>query len=273
MTTIEATLASLRDEALKAVADATTPDALEQARIAFIGKKGRLKAVQKDLFATAATPDDKKAVGAAFNPLQAELEAAFAARKDALANVAPAETGPVFDYSRPGLQPVRGSLHPLNQTIRELVAIFRGMGYAIEDGPEIEDEFHSFDALNIPPGHLARDPRDNFTLSDGMNWFRSQTSTVQIRVMQKQKPPIRCIVPGRVYRPDTVDATHHFMFHQCEGLVVGEDITFADLKATINEFLQAYYAGQEFEWRLRPHFFPFTEPRAEVDVRMKSGDN
>ena len=263
----------LREEALQAFAAADTPDALESTRVEFLSRKGRLKTLQKELFQQASTPDEKKAVGAAFNPAQHAIQEAFEARKQALAAVSTpaASSGPQPDLTRPGLRPARGSLHPLTQTIRDVSAIFRSMGFTIEDGPEIEDSFHSFDALNIPEGHLARDPSDNFVLGNDRT-FRSQTSTVQIRVMETQAPPIRCIVPGRVYRPDTVDATHHFMFHQIEGLVVAEGITFQDLKFALQQFLEAYYAGQNFEWRLRPHFFPFTECSAEVDVRMIDAD-
>lgn len=265
-------LNELRAAALAAISGASTPDALEDVRIAFLGKSGALKKAQQDLFAKA-SKEEKKALGQAFNPLQTELQAAVEARQAELGTVASASATKTFDYTRPGKTPARGRLHPLTQTIDEVVDIFRRMGFAVEDGPEIEDEFHSFDALNIPEGHLARDPKDNFTLAQPGKFFRSQTSTVQIRVMQTQAPPIRCIVPGRVYRPDRVDATHHFMFHQVEGLVIGEKITFRDLKACLSEFLHAYYAGQDFEWRLRPHFFPFTEPSAEVDVRMKGSAN
>ena len=263
----QARVERLKSEALQAFASARTADELEQVRIAVLGKKGSLKSLQKDLFAAATSVEAKKLVGELVNPLQAELESAVAERQEALGTV-PKSQGPSYDLTRPGREPRHGTLHPLTHTIREVCEIFRTMGFAIADGPEIEDEFHSFDALNIPVEHLARDPRDNFVTESG-HFVRSQTSTVQIRVMQSQAPPIRCVVPGRVYRPDAVDATHHFMFHQIEGLVVDEGITFRDLKFVLAEFLRAYYAGREFEWRLRPHFFPFTECSAEVDVRMK----
>jgi phenylalanyl-tRNA synthetase alpha chain len=263
-----AELETLRDEVLAQLDAIDSAAELEALRAEVLGKKGRLKAAQKRLFDKAADKDAKKAVGQAFNPVQEALKEAFEAHKLRLGNAAAtAKRADVYDVTRPGRSAARGTLHPLTQTVRDVVAIFRSMGFAIEDGPEIEDEFHSFDALNIPPGHLARDPKDNFVIGD-TGYFRSQTSTVQIRVMERQAPPIRCIVPGKVYRPDTVDATHHFMFHQIEGLVVAEGITFADLKFVLSEFLHAYYAGQEFEWRLRPHFFPFTEASAEVDVRL-----
>ncbi len=260
-------LDQLRDEALAALEKATTAEALEEVRIRYLGKKGKLKAAQKSLFAQASA-EEKKELGKRFNPLQEELTAALEARKAELGTPDKQQEKPQPDITRPGRKPLFGSVHPLTQTIREVCEIFRSMGFDVAEGPEVEDEFHSFDALNIPPGHLARDPRDNFVTDDG-HFFRSQTSTVQIRVMEHQPPPVRCVVPGRVYRPDTVDATHHFMFHQIEGLVVEEGITFRDLKFVLDEFLHAYYAGREFEWRLRPHFFPFTECSAEVDVRMK----
>ncbi len=259
-------LDALESEALEAFAQAEDFQQLEQAKVKYLGRKGALKQLQSQI--KNLTPEEKREFGKRFNPLKQKLEAAFKTAAEKLKAQQKQVKDYVFDITRPGTEPERGYLHPLTKTMRELVEIFRSMGFAVADGPEIEDEFHNFDALNIPPGHLARDPEDNFILDNGY-LLRSQTSTVQIRVMEKQKPPIRVIGPGRVYRPDTVDATHHFMFHQVEGLVVDEGITFADMKTVLDEFLHAYFTGVEFEWRLRPHFFPFTEPSAEVDVRIK----
>src|SRR5205085_8919677 len=178
------------------------------------------------------------------------------------------------DVTEPGLQPQVGNRHILMKVIDELTELFGRMGFSVATGPEVEDEFHNFVALNIPESHPARDPLDNFYLqkptaeplaSASQLLLRTQTSTVQIRVMQTQKPPIRVVIPGRVYRPDTVDQTHLFMFHQLEALVVDKDVSMVDLKSTVMQFVKAYF-GPETKVRFRPSFFPFTEPSAEVDV-------
>jgi len=171
---------------------------------------------------------------------------------------------PELDVTLPGV-PVRvGKPHVITQTINETLEIFGRMGFGIAYGPEVEDEWHNFIALNIPPEHPARDPVDNFYIDD-KTLLRSQTSTIQIRVMEKTKPPIRIVAPGRVYRPDTVDATHMYVFHQLEALVVDENISMVDMKTTIAQFIHAFF-GAETKWRFRPSFFPFTEPSAEVDL-------
>jgi phenylalanyl-tRNA synthetase alpha chain len=168
-----------------------------------------------------------------------------------------------------------GNLHIITQTINELVNLFGRMGFAVAEGPEVEDDFHNFEALNIPRIHPARDPLDNFYLQRP-SWapsfmLRSQTSSVQIRVMETQKPPIRIVAPGRVYRPDTVDATHLFQFHQLEALVIDKGVSMVDLRTTIDQFAKAYF-GAEVKTRFRPSFFPFTEPSAEVDVQVHLAD-
>jgi phenylalanyl-tRNA synthetase alpha chain len=159
-----------------------------------------------------------------------------------------------------------GKPHVITQTISELLDIFGRMGFGVAYGPEVEDEWHNFVALNIPPEHPARDPLDNFYIEDNV-LLRSQTSTIQIRVMENHKPPIRVVAPGRVYRPDTVDATHMYMFHQLEALVVDEGVTMVDMKTTIEQFIHVFF-GPETQWRFRPSFFPFTEPSAEVDLLL-----
>ena len=175
-----------------------------------------------------------------------------------------------FDVTLPGLRPRLGHRHPLTQTADELIDIFGRFGFAVARGPEVEDVRHNFDALNIPPVHPARDPLDNFYLAGG-TMLRSQTSTVQIRVMESQPPPVRVIAIGRVYRPDTVDATHSFMFHQIEGLMVDKGVTMADLKTVLRLFARSYL-GKDVKIRFRPSFFPFTEPSVEVDMLWHGGD-
>jgi len=175
-----------------------------------------------------------------------------------------------LDVTLPGT-PVRlGSSHIIMQTIDELLEIFGRMGFEVGYGPEVEDEYHNFVALNIDESHPARDPLDNFYIDDN-TLLRSQTSTMQIRVMEHRQPPIRIVAPGRVYRPDSVDATHMYMFHQIEALVVDQGVSMVDLKTTIDQFIHAFF-GTRVKWRFRPSFFPFTEPSGEVDVLMKGKD-
>jgi phenylalanyl-tRNA synthetase alpha chain len=197
------------------------------------------------------------------NATSDEVTAAFEARKSSLG--APAAAGPIEDVTEPGRRPALGNRHILMKVVDELTELFGRMGFAVAAGPEVEDEFHNFVALNIPRSHPARDPLDNFYLEGSSNLLRTQTSTVQIRVMETTKPPIRVVIPGRVYRPDTVDATHLYMFHQLEALVIDKGVTMVDLKSTIMQFVHAYF-GAETKVRFRPSFFPFTEPSAEVDV-------
>ena len=175
-----------------------------------------------------------------------------------------------IDVTLPGIRPRLGHRHPLTQTADELIDLFGRFGFSVARGPEVEDTRHNFDALNIPASHPARDPLDNFYLSDG-TMLRSQTSTVQIRVMESQPPPVRVIAIGRVYRPDTVDATHSFMFHQIEGLMVDRGVTMADLKTVLRLFARSYL-GEDVQIRFRPSFFPFTEPSVEVDMLWHGGD-
>ena len=170
----------------------------------------------------------------------------------------------------PGRRPAVGHRHIITQTIDEICEIFGRMGFTVATGPEVEDEHHNFEALNIPPAHPARDPLDNFYI-DPVTMLRSQTSTVQIRVMENTTPPVRIISPGRVYRPDTVDATHSFMFYQVEGLYVDEGVTMADLKTCLDQFCKTYF-GREVATCFRPSFFPFTEPSGEVDILFHRPD-
>jgi phenylalanyl-tRNA synthetase alpha chain len=265
--------------AFTSAADATL---LEAARIEFLGaKSGQMKAVQKGLGTVA--KDEKPLAGKRFNEVKQAIEDAFATAKGRVSRAdRPEATGPQFDPTLPGVRPRLGRTHPLTQTIAELKEIMGRLGFSVADGPEIEDEWHNFEALNIPASHPARDPLENFYLAtagigaglgeagrveggQGRMLLRSQTSTVQIRVMEKQPPPVRVVALGRVYRPDTADATHYPMFHQSEGLLVEKGITMAHLKTTLRLFA-SNFLGRDVHIRFRPSFFPFTEPSVEVDM-------
>jgi phenylalanyl-tRNA synthetase alpha chain len=262
-----ADLESLQGRGLDAFGTASNLDAVETARIEFLGQKqGRLKAAQERL--KSLEPSAKRVYGQRFNATKQALESAFTAAKLRLETRGDVQGG--IDVTLPGLAPRLGHRHPLTQTAAELIDIFGRFGFAVARGPEVEDIHHNFDALNIPPAHPARDPLDNFYLSDS-TMLRSQTSTVQIRVMENQPPPVRVIAIGRVYRPDTVDATHSFMFHQIEGLMVANGVTMADLKTVLRLFARSYL-GQDVKIRFRPSFFPFTEPSVEVDMLWHGGD-
>ncbi len=235
---------------------------LEQYRIKFLGANGLLKGLMKVLGQV--PKDQKPAIGQKVNAVKEKVTGAFEEKKSSLAGAAPSTW--TDDVTEPGRVPQIGNTHIIMKVIDELTELFGRMGFTVAAGPEVEDEFHNFVALNIPKSHPARDPLDNFYLEgDGSTLLRTQTSTVQIRVMEKQQPPIRVVIPGRVYRPDTVDDTHLFMFHQLEALVVDKGVTMVDLKSTIMQFVHAYF-GKETKVRFRPSFFPFTEPSAEVDV-------
>ncbi|MFN0051468.1 MAG: phenylalanine--tRNA ligase subunit alpha [Planctomycetales bacterium] len=270
-------LIALLDEfeasALAAIQAAEGDAALEQIRIQFLGaRQGRLRELQG--FLGKATPEQKPLWGRRFNAAKTSVTAALEARLRALAR--PKSMAAGLDVTLPGTSPARGRRHPLTQTILDFKDIMGRFGFTVADGPEIEDEYHNFQALNIPHDHPARDPLDNFYLATagvasgaaadgGPRLLRSQTSTVQIRVMEKTKPPVRIISVGRVYRPDTIDATHSCMFHQMEGLMVGEGVTMAALKTVLRLFARAYL-GHDVHIRFRPSFFPFTEPSVEVDM-------
>ena len=274
-----ADLETLATTAGRAFAEAGDAAAVEAARVEFLGaKSGRLKEAQKGLGSVGGA--DKPAAGKRFNEVKTAVEAALAAAQARVA-AGPA-AGPVdpFDPTQPGLRPRLGHLHPLTQTVEELKEIMGRLGFTVAHGPEIEDEWHNFEALNIPRAHPARDPLENFYLATaasiakgaagttgaGPMLLRSQTSTVQIRVMEARRPPVRIISLGRVYRPDTADATHYPMFHQIEGLLIDHRATMADLKSTLRLFARSYFGG-DVHIRFRPSFFPFTEPSVEVDMQ------
>jgi phenylalanyl-tRNA synthetase alpha chain len=266
-----AELEALEAAAGGAFAVAADPAALEAARVEFLGaKSGRLKGVQKQLGAVPAA--DKPAAGKRFNEAKTAIEAAFAAAQQRLAQAPAKKPGQApFDRTLPGMPRRLGHVHPIAQTIDELKDLMGRLGFTAAVGPEIEDEWHNFEALNIPASHPARDPLENFYLhaagvaTDSPLLLRSQTSTVQIRVMENTPPPVRVISLGRVYRPDTADATHYPMFHQIEGLLVDRHVTMADLKSVLRLFASSFLGG-DVHIRFRPSFFPFTEPSVEVDM-------
>jgi len=260
-------LESLEQLGIAALVAASSPEALETARIEYLGQKqGKLKAAQERL--RTLDPAGKRVYGQRFNGVKQSLEAALSAARLRLERRAVAAGA--IDVTLPGAIPRLGHRHPLTQTADELIDLFGRFGFSVARGPEVEDIHHNFDALNIPPSHPARDPLDNFFLSEG-TMLRSQTSTVQIRVMEAQRPPVRVIAIGRVYRPDTVDATHSFMFHQIEGLMVDRGVTMAGLKTVLRLFARSYL-GHDVKIRFRPSFFPFTEPSVEVDMLWHGGD-
>ncbi len=236
---------------------------LEEYRIKYLSRKGLIMQMLGEL---GQLPREiKPRAGQLANRAKNEVLAAFEHRKHALEE-SQQRTREFVDVTLPGLPVQIGKPHVITQTINELLDIFGRMGFGVAYGPEVEDEWHNFIALNIPPEHPARDPLDNFYIEDHV-LLRSQTSTIQIRVMEKTKPPIRVVAPGRVYRPDTVDATHMYMFHQLEALVVDEGVTMVDMKTTIEQFIHVFF-GADTQWRFRPSFFPFTEPSAEVDLLL-----
>lgn len=263
-----AQLASLESDGIRALRGASTPELAEAARIEYLGaKNGRLNAAKEAL--KSLPVEEKREYGRRFNLAKSALEAAWADARDAFA--ATKVEHDAIDVSRPGTAIPTGRRHPLTQTTEELVDIFGRLGFSVARGPEIEDVWHNFDALNIPASHPARDPSDNFFTSP-TTLLRSQTSTVQIRVMERQAPPIRVIAIGKVYRPDETDETHSPMFHQIEGLVVDRGITMADLKSTLRLFARTFL-GEDVKIRFRPSFFPFTEPSVEVDMIWHGGRN
>ena len=279
---MEAQLAHLQAAAMAELHSAADGAAVEAWRIAYLGSNGKLKGMMGGL--KDVPKEQRPAVGQRLNAVKVALEQAFEARKAGLGGAAVSAAGPRVDMTEPGLieSAQVGRRHIIMRVRAELVEAFARMGFEVAQGPELEDDEHNFIKLNIPPNHPAREPSDNYYVDDPAKvarprMLRSQTSTVQVRVMEdavkrgggKLKDPIRIIAPGRVYRPDTVDATHSFMFHQIEGLAVDRDpkLTMADLKTTLLQFARAYF-GPNAQVRLRPSFFPFTEPSAELDMMI-----
>jgi phenylalanyl-tRNA synthetase alpha chain len=251
---------------LKKVTDLRT---LEEFRIKYLSRKGQIIQMLSQIGKL--PPEQKPQAGQLANKIKKEVTKAFEELKSTLLQSQQEISEELIDVTLPG-KPVRiGKAHVITQTLNELLEIFGRMGFAVAYGPEVEDEWHNFGALNIGPEHPARDPFDAFYIDDN-TLLRSHTSPVQIRVMERTKPPIRVVAPGRVYRPDTVDATHMYMFYQLEALVVDEGVSMVDMKTTIEQFIHTFL-GPDTKWRFRPSFFPFTEPSAEVDLLLvdKSG--
>jgi phenylalanyl-tRNA synthetase alpha chain len=259
----------LKQAALAELAAAGDLAALEQARVSYLGSNGKFTALMKGLGAL--PKEEKPAAGKSINTAKVELEAALASRRSELELQAALPTE-ATDFTLPGRRRGPGKLHPLTQVTEDIVRSFRKIGFVVADGPEVEDEYHCFDALNTPADHPARDTQDTFYLQTpaeakpgaGNRLLRTHTSSVQIRVMEKQPPPVRIIVPGRVYRRDNADATHNPTFHQVEGLYVDRDVTVGDLKGTV-EFVFKELMGSETRIRFRPHYFSYTEPSFEID--------
>ncbi|MBQ9274043.1 MAG: phenylalanine--tRNA ligase subunit alpha [Succinivibrio sp.] len=262
------TLDETREAALAAVNEARDLQTLDNVRVTYLGKKGLFSAFMSEL--AKLSKEERPQRGAVINEARSAVIAALEVRRDKLEReeLERRLNSERVDITLPGRRLESGNLHPLSRTIARIEELFASMGFEVVGGPEIEDDYHNFDALNLPPNHPARASHDTFMLDNGL-LLRSQTSSVQIRVMEQRKPPIRIIAPGRVYRND-YDMTHSPMFHQCEGLLVEEHTSFAELKGVLHDFLLNFFE-EELEVRFRPSYFPFTEPSAEVDLRRKGG--
>ncbi len=257
-------LEQIREEALRQIREAGALEGLNEVRVGFLGKKGRLTAVLKSMKEVA--PEERPRVGQLVNEAREEIEKALESARAGMEQKILEERlqTEVIDVTLPGKKNRMGHRHPNTITLEEVERIFIGMGYEVVEGPEVEKDYYNFEAMNIPADHPARDEQDTFYIS-GDILLRTQTSPVQARVMEQGRLPIRMIAPGRVFRSDEVDATHSPSFHQIEGLVVDKNITFADLKGTLAEFAKELF-GEDTRVKFRPHHFPFTEPSAEMDV-------
>ncbi len=261
---LEAQLDDIQQAAQQAIAAADTLDQVEQLRVQYMGKKGPIPQVMGGMGKL--DPAERPRIGVKVNEVKAAIQGDLDRKRTALqaAQIQAQLASETLDVTMPGVYRSQGRVHPLNSTIDQVLDIFVGLGYTVAEGPEMETDYYNFEALNFLPDHPARDMQDTLYLPDG-NLLRTHTSTVQIRYMEANEPPIRIAVPGRVYRRDTVDATHSAVFNQIEILAVDEGLTFTDLKGTIKVVLQQLFG--EVEIRFRPSFFPFTEPSAEVDVQ------
>ncbi len=264
-------LEQLRDDALAQIASAPDQRVLETVRVKFLGRGGSVSEWSDKM--KSLPKEEKPAVGKLLNEVRIAITAAIEARAEIFRAEKESAAVANIDLSLPGTPHERGALHPLTQMLDRSIAIFRRMGFALAEGPDIETEWHCFDALNTPADHPARNEQDTFYLPDG-RLLRTHTSTVQIRAMESALPPIRVIAPGAAYRRDEIDATHTSQFHQIEGLYVDENVSVADLKGTLEFFLRELF-GADTAVRFRPHYFPFTEPSFEIDVKssaLKGGE-
>ena len=257
-------LMKIQTQALSALDAVNTAAELDELRVRFLGKKGELTAILKQMGSL--SPEERPIVGQLVNEVRGKLEDGISKKGEELKTAAMAQKlrEEAIDVTLPGKKQELGHKHPLTLVLDDIKQMFLGMGFDIVRGPEVETDYYNFEALNIPKDHPARDTQDTFYITENI-LLRTQTSPVQIRTMEKIKPPIRIISPGRVYRSDAVDATHSPVFHQIEGLVVDKGVTMADLKGTLELFAKKLY-GEDSKVRFRPHHFPFTEPSAEVDV-------
>ncbi|MDD5730639.1 MAG: phenylalanine--tRNA ligase subunit alpha [Candidatus Omnitrophica bacterium] len=260
---------SIKNSLEAEIKNINSPDSLEEFRLKYLGRKGIIAEFTGSI--PSLPKEERGRFGQQVNELKNRVLSLIEERQKSLGRQPQEESGPAgFDIGMPGIAQELGRLHPITQTINEICSIFTRMGFSVVEGPEIETEFNNFTGLNIPLDHPSRDAFDTFYLNtpegeSGKFLLRSHTSPVQVRAMKAQKPPLAIVVPGRVYRPDAVDASHSFMFHQIEGFLVDKDIKFSDLKGMLEVFAKAVF-GQDIKMRFRPHFFPFTEPSAEVDI-------
>uniref|UniRef100_A0A7C3KIA7 Phenylalanine--tRNA ligase alpha subunit n=1 Tax=Oscillatoriales cyanobacterium SpSt-418 TaxID=2282169 RepID=A0A7C3KIA7_9CYAN len=263
---LEAQLQSIHQEAQASLAQAETLDQLEQLRVKYLGKKGPIPQVLGGMGKL--DPSDRPKIGALANEIKEAIQADIERRRVDLeaAQIQAQLESETIDVTMPGIFRPQGRVHPLNAMMDRVIDIFVGMGYTVADGPEMESDYYNFEALNFPPDHPARDMQDTLFLPDG-NLLRTHTSSVQIRYMENNEPPVRIIIPGRCYRRDAVDSTHTAVFHQIEFLAIDEGLTFTDLKGTLKVLLEQLFG--EVPIRLRPSFFPFTEPSVEVDLQWK----
>ncbi|MBR3933985.1 MAG: phenylalanine--tRNA ligase subunit alpha [Clostridia bacterium] len=257
-------ITKIKEDAVALLENVASSEELENLRVKFLGKKGELTSVLKGLGGV--SPEERPVIGQLANEVRALIEEKISEKKVLIEEQKLIEgfKKEKLDVTMPGKKKLLGSRHPISKVDERLKEIFMGMGFSVVEGPEVELDYYNFEALNIPKNHPARDTQDTFYINDDVV-LRSQTSPVQVRVMEKTKPPIRIISPGKVYRSDAVDATHSPVFHQMEGLVIDKGITMGDLKGTLELFIKELY-GSEAKIRFRPHHFPFTEPSAEVDV-------
>jgi phenylalanyl-tRNA synthetase alpha chain len=260
---MEETLHALRSQALAELDASSSEPAVEAVRVKYLGRAGSISLLSEGM--KTVSKEDKPRIGKLLNEVRTQVTAAIDARKAALQEARDAAAVTGLDTTLPGIPAWRGALHPMTLLLDRAIQIFRRMGFALADGPDIETEWHCFDALNTPPDHPARNEQDTFYLHDG-RLLRTQTSTIQVRTMEAQPPPIRIIGPGSAYRRDEIDATHLAQFTQMEGLCVDEGVTLADLKGTVEFFFRELLGGAA-QVRFRPHFFPFTEPSFEIDIK------